>query len=235
MRTTIPQRLPGITLRAKSMFCYSYVDDMYVTGGMTKCGGDSVRWLAENFYQDLADDPSVFEKIASEAACSPLGANGVTFMPYLIGMGTPSPKRVAQGAFLNLSRSHTRSDFTRALLEGAAFALRDISETFDELGLAWENLCFTGGGSKNPVWRQIVADTLGKPLSGARSDSVLGVAMVAATSIGLFKDIKDTVQSMVSKKFYVEAQQENVTAYNQVYARFKRLKAILADSIENMS
>jgi xylulokinase len=233
MRATIPQRLPGKILRAKSMFCYSYVDDMYVTGGMTKCGGDSVRWLVENFYPDRADDPSVFDQIASEAAHSPVGANGVIFMPYLVGMGTPNPTKVAQAAFLNLGRGHTRADLTRALLEGAAFALKDIGETFDELGLGWENLSFTGGGSKNPTWRQIVSDILGKPLSGARSDSVLGVAMLAATSIGLFKDIQDAVQNMVSKSFSVAPLEENVASYNRIYARFKRLKAFLAEMTEN--
>ena len=234
MRTTIHRRLPGETLRNKSMFCYSYVNDMYVTGGMTKCGGDSVRWLVENFYHDQENDPEVFDLIAVEAERSPLGANGVVFMPYLVGMGTPHSTKIAQGAFMNLDRQHTRADFTRALLEGAAFALKDIGETFDELGLSWDDISFTGGGSKNPVWRQIVADILGKPLSGARTDSVLGVAMVAATSIGLFQNIKDAVQSMASKSFYLEPLEDNVESYWQVYGRFKRLKSILGQYSENL-
>src|SRR3989304_928075 len=91
MRTTIPHRLPGTTLLNNSMFCYSYVDDMYITGGMTKCGGDSTKWLIENFYQDQENDPSIFQQIAEDAGKTPIGANGIAFMPYLIGMGTPSP------------------------------------------------------------------------------------------------------------------------------------------------
>jgi len=227
MRTSIPQRLPGNTLRAKSMFCYSYVNDMFITGGMTKCGGDSVKWLIENFYHDRAHDPRIFDLIATEAARSPIGANGVAFMPYLVGMGTPRATKVAQGAFMNLSREHTRADFTRALLEGTAFALKDIGQTFDDLGLSWDQLCFTGGGSRNPIWRQIVADILGKPLSGAQSDSVLGVAMAAATSIGFFKNMNDAVHSMVSKSFYLEPIGDNIESYQQVYDQFKRLKMVL--------
>ncbi|RJP53161.1 MAG: hypothetical protein C4586_01915 [Anaerolineaceae bacterium] len=233
MRTTIPNRLPGATLLNKSMFCYSYVDNMYIAGGMTKCGGDSVKWLVENFYQDKKNDPSVLEQIAVNAGKAPIGANGITFMPYLIGRGTPSPTKVSQGAFLNLGREHQRTDFTRALLEGAVFALKDIGETFDELGLSWEHLCFTGGGSKNPVWRQIVADILGKPLSGASSDSVLGAALAAATSIGLFKNIKDAVQSMVSKSFYIEPIEENIGSYEQVYAKYKRIKNLIREIAED--
>ena len=79
-----------------------------------------------------------------------------------------------------------------------------------------------------------MADILGKPLSGARTDSVLGVAMVAATSIGLFQNIKDAVQSMASKSFYLEPLEDNVESYWQVYGRFKRLKSILGQYSENL-
>lgn len=228
MRTTIHRRLPGATLRAKSMFCYSYVNDMYVTGGMTKCGGDSVKWLVENFYQGHGND-NIYARIETEAAQSPIGANGVTFMPYLIGMGTPSPTKVPQGAFVGLGRHHKRADFARAVLEGTVFALKDIGETLDDLKISWDRLCFTGGGSKNPVWRQIVADILGKPLSGVHSDSVLGVALVAATGIGLFETINDAVQAMMSKGFNVEPIENNIEHYEQIYVKYKLIKNVIKE------
>jgi xylulokinase len=227
MRTSIPSRLPGSLLREKSMFCYSYVDEMYITGGMTKCGADNVKWLMENFYREVESEAQAFERIAAEGRLSPAGANGMFFMPYLFGMGTPNPTKTPQGAFLNLGRHHQRADFTRALLEGAAFALRDIGETFNALGLVWQNLRFTGGGSKNPAWRQIVADILDKPLTGARSDSVLGVAMVAAASVGLFPSINEAVKKMVRQTFSVKPDPEIAAVYEALYQEFNRVKAWL--------
>ena len=100
MRTTVPQRLPGRTLVDQSLFCYSYVDGMYVTGGTTKCGGDSVKWFIETFLGGYAlDAPALFDLIAQEAAQSQPGANGVMFMPYLIGVGTPTSKKDHRGRF----------------------------------------------------------------------------------------------------------------------------------------
>ncbi|NPV74835.1 MAG: hypothetical protein HPY59_00515 [Anaerolineae bacterium] len=227
MRTTVQSRMPGKILIENSMFCYSYVNDMFVTGGMTKCGGDSVSWLIETFYQDRRNDPSIFDEVAREALQCPPGANGVIFMPYLVGMGTPTPTNVPQGAFVNLGRHHNRAAFTRALLEGVAFALRDIGEKFDELGLPWENLRFSGGGSKNLTWRQIVADILGKPLSPTRADSVLGSAIMAATGVGFFDNVKDGVRSMVPKGTIVEPISENTRFYEQFYEKFKRTKRAL--------
>ena len=228
MRTTIAEPLSGSTLRARSMFCYPYVKGLYVTGGMTKCGGDSVSWLIENFFKDCAQSPDIYERISREANESPPGSNGSIFMPYLVGIGTQNPSRDAQGAFLNLNRQHKRSDFTRALLEGAAFALKDIGETFDDMGLPWENLIFTGGGSKNPTWRQIVADILAKPLRGARSDSVLGVALLAATGVGLFPDVDQAVGAMVDVSFQVEPSPKNVETYARLYERFKHAQQLLS-------
>jgi xylulokinase len=227
MRTTVTQRIPGKTLLARSMFCYSYVNDLYVTGGMTKCGGDSVKWWLENFYSGHEGEASLFDLIEAEASESPVGANGIFFMPYLVGMGTPHPTKTAQGAFLNLGRHHKRADLTRAVLEGAAFALKDIAETFDALGQSWENLRFTGGGSNNPVWRQIVADILGKPLTGVRSDSLLGGAMMAAAGMGLFQNIQAAVQSMVKTTFHIEPIPENSQHYAQIYNEFTRRKKML--------
>jgi len=228
MRTTVPQRTPGKTLLSRSMFCYSYVNDLYVNGGMTKCGGDSVKWWLENFYSQHESEVSLFEQVATEAAESPVGANGILFMPYLVGKGTPNPTKTPQGAFLNLGRHHKRADLTRALLEGAAFALKDIAETFDSLGQTWDNLRFTGGGSKNPVWRQIVTDILGKPLTGVRSDSLLGSAMMAAAGISLFPDIQTAVTSMVKTTFQVEPMPENSRHYDQIYQEFNRRKKLMS-------
>jgi len=229
MRTTINKPMPGSTLFAKSMFCYSYVDNMFITGGMTKCGGDNVKWLLENFYPEEENDPGLFEKITALADESPVGANGVLFMPYLLGQKTTQPTGAGFGAFLNLHRHNNQADFARSLFEGTAFALKEISETFNELGLPWENLHFSGGGSKNDVWRQIVADILGRPLTGVKSDSVLGVALLAAASLGYFNSIKDAVDSMVETTFNIQPVEENIMLYEQIYTRFKHGKRLVSE------
>ncbi|HZW03496.1 MAG TPA: FGGY family carbohydrate kinase, partial [Anaerolineaceae bacterium] len=105
MRTLVPARVPGKTLVGNSFFCYSYANDCFVTGGTTKSGGDSVRWLIDTFLSGYPED-SVYDQIARDASASPLGANGVVFMPYLMGAGSPHSHQEPQGAFLRLGRHH---------------------------------------------------------------------------------------------------------------------------------
>ncbi len=233
MRATISQRLPGETLVKKSMFCYSYVDSMYVTGGTTKCGGDSVRWFIENFLAGYTiEENALLDLLTQDAADSPPGARGILFMPYLVGTGSPNSREGARGAFLNLGRHHTRGDLTRALLEGTAFAIRDIAESFDEMGLGWDRLRFTGGGSKNPVWRQILADVLGKPLDGVRSDSALGAAITAALGTGLYPSAEDAINGMVQTTFHVKPVDTSVSFYSNQYRQFTKVRSLLDEIVE---
>ena len=105
--------------------------------------------------------------------------------------------------------------------------MKDIAETFDTLGQSWENLRFTGGGSKNPIWRQIVADVLGKPLTGVRSDSLLGGAMMAAVGMGFFQSVQAAVQTMVKTTFQIEPVPDNSQRYAQIYEEFTQRKTRL--------
>ncbi len=226
MRTLVSGRVPGKILVDNSFFCYSYATECFVTGGTTKSGGDSVRWFIDTFLKGYPKE-AVFDQIAQDAARSPLGAKGVIFMPYLMGAGSPHCNQEPQGAFLRLARHHERPDLTRALLEGVAFSLRDIGEAFNRLGWTWEALRFTGGGSKNPVWRQIVADVLGKPLTGVQADSVLGVAITAALGGDFLPSISEIIAQWVQPTFHVEPNPKNVCAYNDLYPVYQQAHALL--------
>ncbi|HZW03897.1 MAG TPA: FGGY-family carbohydrate kinase, partial [Anaerolineaceae bacterium] len=104
---------------------------------------------------------------------------------------------------------------------------RDIGEAFNRLGWGWEAMRFTGGGAKNPVWRQIVADVLGKPLTGVQADSVLGVAMTAAVAAGLKPSIQAVVAEWVQSTFHVEPDPKNVQAYNDLYPLYQQAHGLL--------
>jgi len=223
MRTVVKERVPGDTLVENSLFCYSFINKYFVTGGTTKCGGDSVRWFIDTFLSGYQED-KVFDQIAKDASESTIGANDILFMPYLMGKGTPHSRKESQGAFLNLGRHHDRTDMTRALLEGIAFSLRDIGETFNNLNWKWDDLRFTGGGSKNKVWRQIVADVLGKPLNGVQADSVLGAAIIAAVTCGNKSSIQNVVSEWIHPTFTIEPISENLRRYDDIYQNFIRAR-----------
>ena len=109
-----------------------------------------------------------------------------------------------RGIFAGLSTDHDRSHFLRAVLEGTAFALRDAQEIMRATSVR-----VTGGGMKNPAWRQIVAEvtrlrpTLGHLLDDARVVSDEGGRLtVAVPGGGAF--VRDRLREPATRELLVE-------------------------------
>ncbi len=125
------------------------------------------------------------------AAAVPPGADGVTFIPALAGAMTPVWRPHARGTFHGLAASHDRAHLARAVLEGLAFACRDVVERLVALGLPVRDVLLLGGGARSTVWAQLRADTLGRTHHvSARIDTCpIGAAMIAAVAVGLVPDL----------------------------------------------
>jgi xylulokinase len=147
--------------------------------------GGAVRWAVRLL--GLSGDA---ELDALAAGVAP-GAEGVTFVPALAGAMTPVWRPHARGTLHGLAAGHERAHVARAVLEGLAFATRDVVGRLGELGLPAREVLLLGGGAQSRVWSQIRADALGVPHHvAARTDATpIGAAMIAAVAAGIAPDL----------------------------------------------
>ena len=168
------------------------LSDLYVFGGAITAGA-SVTWFRENFCQDVIakgrergiDPHALMEADAREVAP---GAEGLLFLPYLMGERSPIWDSGASGAFVGLGLHHGRAHLYRSVLEGVAYALRHNIETGRRAGQPLdEALTVVGGASRSELWMQIIADVTGRPARAIGEDveASLGAAMLAALAVGL--------------------------------------------------
>ena len=111
----------------------------------------------------------------------------VTFLPYLSGERTPHNDPHLRAGFSGLSHATTRTDLTRAVLEGVAFALRENREALTGTGTQINRLIATGGGSRSIYWLKLLASVLGIPVElPARGDfaAALGAARLGMIASG---------------------------------------------------
>lgn len=152
---------------------------MSATGGALRWYRDKIdRYIGENAY-------TVYDAMAAQ---SPAGARGVIFLPYLTGERAPLWDSSACGIFFGLRLMAEKQDLLRAILEGAAYGLRTIRDTFDPKLMTSEYLLGTGGGYKSNLWAQIKADVLKMPIQVQRSDfdaACMGDAFLAMCANGL--------------------------------------------------
>ncbi|MFT3851756.1 MAG: FGGY-family carbohydrate kinase [Ilumatobacteraceae bacterium] len=134
----------------------------------------------------LPDD--AFERVVDAAAAVPAGANGVMFLPWLVGSMAPGWDRHLRGAFANLDLSSTRADLARAVLEGVALnAVWLIPHVAALAGSADRSISFGGGGARSPMWGQLLADVLGadvRRLANPHVTNAQGAALLALVEAG---------------------------------------------------
>ncbi len=182
--------------------------------------GGAVRWAIQLL--GLADDAA----LDALAATAPPGAGGVTFVPALAGAMTPVWRPHARATFHGLTAAHDRAHLARAVLEGLAFAARDVVERLAELGLATDHVLLLGGGSRSALWTQLRADILGRPHHvAARSDTcAIGAAMIALVAAGAHGDLGSAAARIPPPTVVVAPRGELTEAYR----RYQRLVAALA-------
>lgn len=129
-----------------------------------------------------------YEKVLAVAADVPAGANGVMFLPWLIGSMAPGFARRTRGGFVNLGLATTRSDMGRAVLEGvamnAAWLLPSVATLAEQ---DYAEVTLGGGGAASPLWGQILSDCFGVPvrrLANARTTNAHGAALLALAEQG---------------------------------------------------
>jgi xylulokinase len=144
----------------------------------------SVRWLADVL-------GCAQPEIGRLAATAPPGAGGVRFQPALGGASTPRWNADVFAAFTGLALGHDRRHLARAVLEGCCFAVRDIVERLDAIGLGGGTIRVMGGGAKDRTWLQLKADVTGRTveLLAEPEATALGAALIAAVAIGCFPSL----------------------------------------------
>jgi xylulokinase len=186
--------------------------------------GGAVRWAARLL--GLSRDA----ELDALAQGAPPGAAGVTFVPALAGAMTPVWRPHARGTLHGLAAGHERAHVARAVLEGLAFAARDVVVRLGELGLPAREVVLLGGGAQSGVWAQIRADVLGLPHHvAARTDAApIGAAMIAAVAAGLAPDLATLAALVPAPSARFTPDSAAAPAAAEAYGRYQRLVAQLA-------
>ncbi|HLX02138.1 MAG TPA: FGGY-family carbohydrate kinase, partial [Trinickia sp.] len=174
-------------------YVFNGARDLYVFGGAITAGA-SITWFREQFCHEENEaaratphgDPH--RLLEDAAARIPAGADGVLFLPYLMGERSPVWDAKASGAFVGLNLFHTRAHCYRAVLEGVSFALKHNIEA-GRLGAQRldDRLIVVGGAAHSDLWMQIIADVTGFPVYTIEQDveAAMGAALLAALGAGL--------------------------------------------------
>lgn len=175
------------------------------------------------------------ERFNDLVAQAPIGADGVSMLPFLNGERVPALPH-ATGSLHGLTMDNlTQANLCRAAVEGTTFGLRYGLDLLRQNGLQSRSICLIGGGSKSAVWRQIVADIMNTPVICTEHSeaAALGAAIQAAWCKSWSNGHEETLADLCQRCVKLDPSSEtlpiaaNVAAFQQVYERYQQHVATL--------
>jgi xylulokinase len=216
-------------------FCHAVPGAWHAMGVMLSAAG-SLAWL-----RDVSARGEAYDALVAEAAGWPPGAEGLTFLPYLVGERTPHADPDARASFTGLGLRHDRGALVRAVLEGVAYGLRDSLDLLTALGRstarpvvgraphppspAAELGRASGGGARSQEWLRIVASVLELPLETTDADegAAFGAALLGGVASGAWADVHEAVAATVRPAARIEPVEEWVPVYREGIERYRAL------------
>jgi xylulokinase len=221
-----PVEVPGLFLAPAPLA------GRWVVGGAMAATGAAVEWI-----RGVTGHTWTSDELFEAAGAVPPGAGGLVFLPYLAGERSPISDDRARGAFVGLTLGHRREHLARAVLEGAAFAIRHVAEPLIAGGAPVRELRLAGRPSAGDAWARIKADVLGVPaaIPTVGNTAVLGAAILAAAGTGLHADLEAAVAAMTSVARRIEPDPSVGARYDALFEVYKDLYPALAPSMHALS
>jgi xylulokinase len=212
-------------------FCHAVRDKWHVMG-VTQGAGLSLQWLRNR----LAPGET-YDSLTAEAAAAPAGSQGLLWLPYLMGERTPHLDPQARGGWIGLTAKHTRAELIRSVIEGVSYSQRDCLEVIKELGVPVASVRASGGGSRSPFWRQILADVFATRVARLETQegSAYGAALLAMVGTGEFTSVQEACGAIIREADFFEPRRAETEVYARQYEVYRALYPALRPLYARMS
>ena len=214
--------------KQERIFNYILTDELFVSGGAINNGVVVLKWYTENFLHKSLTSASELVAFVDQAATAPAGADGLIFLPYLLGERAPVWDANARGVFFGVHAGHTQAHFMRAIIEGINYAICQVATSVEETVGAIQQIYASGGFINSPVWLQWLTDLFGKGISIINSDdaSSIGAALLGFQGLGIFKGNEPATIFHIQQQYIPDHEQHaGYQRYYKVYAGlYNRLK-----------
>ncbi len=125
---------------------------------------------------------------------------------------------------------HGRAEFTRAILEAAALAIRHVADPIQRAGVQVSAMRVCGGPAQSEAWNQIKADVTGFGVEVPRvlETTVVGAAILAAVGVGVHPELPAAIRAMTSIERRLEPNPAFRETYDRLYEAYVALHPAIA-------
>lgn len=164
-----------------ALWCYRVDRKRVVIGGALSDGGNLYGWLRDSLLSDV-DTQSIEDELAR---MSP-DEHGLTVLPFWFGERSTGWNERVRGTIHGLSSGTQPIEILRAAMEAVAYRFALIAQALQPLAPDASMIASGHALCSSPVWVQILADVLGRPVQLSETDeaSTRGAALLALEATG---------------------------------------------------
>ena len=199
-----------------ALHSFAHADGHYHLMGCMLSAASCNKWWLEDILHTK-------DYSGEQAAIQKLGENHVFFLPYLMGERSPWNDPFARGTFTGITMDTSRADLTQAVLEGVAFAVRDMYEFAKKTGVEVTSTKICGGGARSELWRKMICNILNLQVEVPVSEEGpgMGAAMLAMVACGEYSSVEAAAKSIVKVAKSESPDPELVAKYESCYQKFR--------------
>ena len=195
-----------------------------ISGG-TNNAGTVTRWFRDQIYFDaLAQQEetgrNAYEIILEDLADIPAGCDGLITLPYFAGERTPLNDPQACGMIFGLTLQHTRGHMYKSALEAVGFSIAQHLDIIQSYELPLKKIMAVGGGTKNRLWLQLIADITNQEIQTAKVTigASFGDALLAAVAVGNSPSFAEVAEKIEPAEVFTPNPQNH-----EVYTRYRKI------------
>jgi gluconokinase len=221
------------------LFSYILSPHQYVVGGPVNNGGLILRWFRDTFATQLkqqaqAQGQDAYDLMIEQAATVPAGAQGLLFLPYLLGERAPIWDAAARGVFFGIGIHHTQAHFCRAVLEGILFGIYQVGRALEETTGPIHEIHAGGGFARSSFWVQLLADIFLKKVyvTDTIESSAWGAALLGLAALGMPPAAGKEAPVKNRQEFVPDPEKHRI--YQQNFSIFEKLYPLLKEPMARM-
>ncbi len=204
--------------------------DPWISIAWNFTGGSLLKWFRDQFA--IAERAEAERRGADpyEVICGdlPPQPTRLLVLPHFTTTGTPHLDPMALGAILGLRLTTTRQEIAKAILEGVAYEILLNADLLAEAGAPIQRYKAIGGAAKSPVWMQIYANILNRPVVRLEvtEGAAWGAALLGARGAGIFKsagEVEAQVRKSIKEGRVFTPESEQAERYRQRFTIYRDL------------
>lgn len=195
----------------------------YLIGASNNLGGGIIEWLKQAFYDEK--DKNVYYIMENNAHEISLGANGILFLPYMLGERSPFKSPNARGVFFGIDRGSTIKEFSRAVFESTAYVSNDLLQLIISNGVQIDSMSVSGGLARFDLINQIKADVTNKKIKVIENfeSTAVGAFILLMVTLKKFNSIEEAASKIIKVRKIINPSAENHSIYSEFFDFYKKL------------